>query len=133
MARLMFIRMQEDFVSFSFNYIIPVPLHPSRQRRRGYNQAEIVSNELAPLIKLPVLSDLLRRVKSTRKQTELADEDRYLNVKDAFAINDPVPISDKKILLLDDVYTTGSTLNAAARPLKLAGAARVVAFTFAHS
>ena len=133
MARLMFIRMREDFVSLDFDYIIPVPLHPRRRRRRGYNQADCIARELGSLIKLPVADDLLVRIKSTKKQTDLSQEDRYFNVTDAFAVRDLEPVRGKNILLIDDVYTTGSTLNAAAKPLKLFGASNVVAFTFSHS
>lgn len=133
MARLMFIRMQENFSPIRFDCIIPVPLHPRRQRLRGYNQAELITEELTKLVHLPLADELLVRTRCTKKQTELSPEDRYFNVSDAFAVREPELISRKKVLLIDDVYTTGSTLNSAAKALKLAGAKTVIAFTFAHS
>ncbi|MCD6386112.1 ComF family protein [Candidatus Sumerlaeota bacterium] len=133
MARLMFIRMQENFSPIKFDCIIPVPLHPRRQRLRGYNQAELIAEELSRLIHIPLATELLLRTRFTKKQTELTPEDRYFNVNDAFAVREPELLNDKKVLLIDDVYTTGSTLNSAAKALKLAGAKTVIAFTFAHS
>ncbi len=133
MARLMYIRMQENFSETKFDFIIPVPLHRRRLRLRGYNQAELIAQELSKLTQLPVATEILFRTRFTRKQTDISPEDRYFNVKDAFEVREPEVISGRKILLVDDVYTTGSTLLAAAKPLKLAGAEQVIAFTFAHA
>lgn len=133
MARLMYIRMQNDFPSIPLDAIIPVPLHPRRLIRRGYNQAEMIAQELSRIINVAVAPEILMRSKFTRKQTDLSDEDRYFNVRQAFLVREPSLIQTKTFILLDDVYTTGSTLNAAAEPLKRAGAAHVLAFTFAHA
>ena len=113
--------------------IVPVPLHARRQRERGFNQAE----DLARGLDLPIVH-ALRRVKSTRPQVELPAAQRHRNVRDAFAIagrggSRTVPtIRSRIIVLVDDVATTGATLEACARVLKAAGATEVRALTAAR-
>jgi len=109
--------------------VVPVPLHPRREYERGFNQAE----DLAMHLGLPV-ERLLTRVKHTQSQIELPKNQRQRNVKDAFALNAvagcriPVPV----VVLVDDVSTTGSTLDACARVLKNAGVKEVRALTAAR-
>jgi ComF family protein len=110
--------------------IVPVPLHPRRERARGYNQAELIARELARWLGKPVKTDWLARVKDTPSQTGLTPAQRIENVQGAFSARDKV---DKaRILLVDDVCTTGATLNACARALKRAGAESVQAVTVAR-
>lgn len=106
--------------------IVPVPLHPSRQRSRGFNQAELLAEALGEELHLPVRRLLLKQ-KRTKDQKSLNKNQRKKNVKDAFVVNEEeigarIPAS---VLLLDDVSTTGSTLTACAGVLKARGVARV--------
>jgi ComF family protein len=110
--------------------LVPVPLSPGRARRRGYNQAECLANSLGAVTGLRVRSDLLRRVRETTTQTALAPEARQANVSDAFVA---AAHSEHQVILVDDVFTTGATLCAAAQPLLEAGAETVGAVTFARA
>jgi ComF family protein len=110
--------------------LVPVPLHPRRRRARGYNQAELLAEELSGWTKLPIEPRGLRRLKDTSSQTGLTPLQRAENVRGAFACD--TKLDSTRILLLDDVCTTGATLNACARVLKRAGAARVHAVTVAR-
>lgn len=100
--------------------IIPIPLHKSRQRRRGYNQAELFAKILGERMGIPVRTDLLIREKNTVPQKELSETERKNNLKNAFKITENI-VQLTYILLVDDIYTTGSTLDAAAHTLRQAG------------
>lgn len=113
--------------------IVPIPLHVSRLRERGFNQAALLGAQAARLLALPIALTALARVRSTVPQIELAAHERQVNVKDAFAVTQPVLIHGKNILLVDDVITTGSTMNECARILKKAGAAQVTALAIARA
>lgn len=112
--------------------LVPVPLHRSKLKSRGYNQAEILANELAGRLDLRT-ENLLGRVKNTKSQVGLKREERRENIRDAFSIdiNKRSAISHKQVLLVDDVLTTGSTLLEAARVLKRSGAKKVYGLTLA--
>lgn len=97
--------------------ILPIPLHKSKYRKRGFNQAQVLAEAIGKELDIPVLSDILVRIKNTSAQKNLNDKERQENVKNAFKIvNNEVQL--KKILLVDDIYTTGSTIDSAARVLK---------------
>lgn len=113
--------------------IVPVPLHRSRLRQRGFNQAVLLGRVLAHNLTLPMAPDALVRIRATEPQIELSAAARRENVKGAFAINRPDCVVGKRILLLDDVMTTGSTMNECAKELKKAGAAEVMAVTVART
>ena len=113
--------------------IIPVPLHRKRLRQRGYNQSQLIGGVLAQQWKLPLEFGNLRRVRWTEPQTTLDAADRRENVSGAFAVRDPRRLEGKRVLLVDDVYTTGSTLRACAESLHEAGVAAVFAVTVARS
>lgn len=105
----------------------PVPLHPSRQRERGYNQSEVLAVELSKKYGFPVRTDLLFRLRDTPQQAKMGERERRKNVKGAFrAAKECEGLS---IALVDDVRTTGSTLRECALELKKSGAARVYAIT----
>lgn len=106
---------------------VPVPLHRSRQRTRGFNQAE----ELARQLGIPVVR-ALRRVRATPSQTDLPAARRHANVRDAFAVARRVDVTGLRIVLVDDVSTTGATLEACAAALVKAGAVEVRAVTAAR-
>lgn len=111
--------------------VIPVPLHRARQRERGFNQSEVLAEGISQATGLPLLKDVLKRKKNTKDQTYLNVQQRAENVKGAFVVTQPERISDKKVILVDDVMTTGATLNECARMLQKAGATRVFAATLA--
>lgn len=109
--------------------IVPVPLYPRKQREREFNQAEEIAVRAAPAIGAPVRSRALRRIRDTRTQTDLNAAARRDNVKNAFAAAD---VRGRVLLLVDDVFTTGSTLSECARVLRKAGARRILVATAAR-
>lgn len=104
--------------------IIPVPIHKSRLKKRGYNQAELIARDLSKIIKVKVNSKILIRTKKTKAQKQLGFRERFNNLKGAFSIRKNAKIPEK-ILLVDDIYTTGSTLDSIAEMLKNNGAKEV--------
>jgi len=118
---------------FVVDFIVPVPTCEKRLKERGYNQTLLISEELSKLIKVEVKSDTLKRIKETPSQTDLDYSERQINLKDAFKVYKVNKIKNKSILIIDDVFTTGATINECARTLKLAGAKNVYALTFAHT
>ncbi len=104
--------------------LVAVPLHPTRQRERGYNQSAIVVAELARLLPLELAPTALQRTRATADQTRLSGERRAANMRGAFAAR-PQAVRDRRVWLLDDVYTTGATLRAGAATLRAAGAREV--------
>lgn len=124
-----YVQLMTDSFGAFFNQIspdalVPVPLHPLRFQKRGYNQAELLANEMGKRYHLPVDAKLVKRVKNTRPQKRLDLPGRQNNLKKAFKIrkND---VKLDTIVLIDDIYTTGSTLDALARELKKAGAKQI--------
>lgn len=111
--------------------ICAVPLHPARIRERGYNQAYLLAARVAMNTKIPLLNPLIRK-KNTRSQTEMRDDQaRQDNVRDAFAIQSGVQFNGKRLILVDDVMTTGATISAAAAQLRSAGAGEVMGLVLA--
>jgi len=111
--------------------IIPIPLSDERKRMRGFNQAEIIIPDKNSL-KLPVINNNLIRIKNNPPQAlAISPEDRLENMLNAFKIIDKKEISQKNFILIDDVYTTGATLNEAARILKENGAKQIIGLTLA--
>lgn len=113
--------------------IIPVPLHRSRLRERGFNQAVLLGSVLSHQLSLSIMTNVLGRTRPTEPQIELPAAERRLNVKGAFAVTRPDSVAGKRVLLLDDVMTTGSTMDECAKELKKAGAAAVIAVTIART
>ena len=112
--------------SFDDNFIlVPVPLYKSRLRWRGYNQAEEIAKELSKNLAIPLEKNILIKIKNTLLQAELKGDERWNNMAKAFLCQNPERIKGKKILLVDDVYTTGATMEECARVLKGAGAREV--------
>jgi ComF family protein len=109
-----------------------VPLHPARRAERGFNQAELLVAPCAAAWRLPVLGRALLRVRPTVPQTDLDAEARRANVRDAFRVPRPGAVRARRILLVDDVLTTGATVGAAARALLAAGATAVGVLSLAR-
>ncbi len=114
------------------NVVIPVPLFGRRQKKRGYNQSELLARAFCQKTGIALDVKSLVRVRDTGSQTKLGRTARVTNMSGAFEVKNPAAVTGKTILLIDDVATTGSTLEACAQALRLAGAKRVVAFTFAR-
>ncbi|MCX5876318.1 MAG: ComF family protein [Deltaproteobacteria bacterium] len=113
------------------DWIVPVPLHPSRLRERGFNQALLLARAFFPKDRR-VTVGLLVRLRPTEPQTSFNGAARRTNLKNAFAVIKPHRLAGKKILLIDDVFTTGTTANECARVLKKAGADEVLVLTLAR-
>lgn len=112
--------------------LVPVPIHPVRRALRGFNQAELLAEQLSRLSGVPVLKDALCRRRYRRPQVGLRQAERLQNVQDAFEVVRPDCVQGRALALLDDVFTTGGTLDACARVLKDSGARFVVALTLAR-
>lgn len=115
-----------------WDFIVPVPLFPTKEREREFNQAERLASRLSDATCIPVNVKLLRRVLPTLTQTRLTKEQRTQNMKNAFEICDHVKLNGERIILLDDVFTTGATTSACAKILRKAGAADVCVWTVAR-
>ncbi len=113
--------------------ITAVPLHRRRLNWRGFNQSEIIARKIARHFGWPASFEILRRNRRRRAQADIKDKDsRIKNVSGIFVCPEPRAVSGKRVLLLDDIATTGSTLNDCARALKAAGASEVIGFVFAR-
>ena len=108
---------------------MPIPLHKTKFKERGYNQSEFIAKGINNILKKKERFDIVRRTKYTKSQALLSPEERKTNVKNVFEIDEVYKISDKIILLVDDVLTTGSTINNCALALLEKGAKRVDAAT----
>jgi ComF family protein len=113
--------------------LIPVPLHPKRLRQRGFNQSVVLAKYLTPLLGIELDYLNLKRIRNTKSQTSLHSKERRKNVRNAFEVIDKKSILRKSIILVDDVATTGNTLNECARTLKRAGASEVLAIVIART
>jgi len=136
-ARSLSFLMRDHFRRFfpldAFDRILPVPLHPKRLRGREFNQSVMLSRPLAAHLGVPLDVNAVERVRHTLPQRFSTEGERRKNVKGAFRVRKPARIDGQSILLFDDVYTSGATLEELARCLLLAGALRVAAFTLARS
>lgn len=112
--------------------IIPIPLHPKRQRKRGYNQSTLLGKQLSRRWQIPLDEKALQRVRYTRPQVGLNHAERQKNVLDAFWA-DQERVGRKHVILIDDVFTTGATMSAAANALVQAGAQSVVGYCVART
>lgn len=121
-----------EFPAECADAVFPVPLHPARFRRRGYNQSAVLAEGLARRLRLAFDPRSLRRARNTPTQTRLSAEGRRANMRDAFAVDRPEYVRGRAILLIDDVMTTGATFSECARTLKQAGAGRVYALAIAR-
>lgn len=119
--------------SLRVDLVVPVPLHAERRRERGYNQAELLAHIITRTLTCPLVPEALERVRATSPQAFLPFEERRANVKDAFHCPCPERVQGCRVLLVDDVMTTGCTLEACAQALKHAGAREVWGYTLARA
>ncbi len=113
---------------WTIDMIVPVPLHTSRLRERGYNQSQLLGEHVAALTGIGCIPAALQRIRATQSQVTMTAQERLTNVRDAFTAN-PSSAAGRTILLIDDVYTTGATLSACAEALLLVGALAVYGLT----
>jgi len=114
--------------------VIPIPLHPVKERQRGFNQSELIAETVSEKLNLPLVKNCLLKNKNTLPQMELdSREKREKNIVGSFSIKNPNLIVKKNILLIDDIVTSGSTLREAAKILKSAGAKKIIAITAAKA
>ena len=124
----------ERFVSGKNVWITAVPLHKSRERRRGYNQSELLAKELSKALNIEYVPSILGRIKATKPQFELKKEERIKNILGAFRVNSKFQnsLKGKRIILVDDIATSGATIRECGKILKQSGADNVLGVTLAH-
>ncbi|MFY0651548.1 MAG: ComF family protein [Cyclobacteriaceae bacterium] len=116
---------KEKVESCKIDSIVPIPLHRNKLKRRGYNQSELIAEGMSSALDIPCETGLLERAKFTATQTKKGKAERWVNVKDIFVINRKVELENKHLLLVDDVITTGATIESAANTLNTAGTSKV--------
>jgi ComF family protein len=132
LAELLISRAAPELGRGQWDWIVPVPLHPAKEREREFNQAERLATRLSAATGLPLNTRLVRRVVPTRTQTLLSREERLANVRRAFALRRGARLDGKRLVLVDDVMTTGATTSACARALREGGAGDVCVWTVAR-
>jgi competence protein ComFC len=119
--------------AFAADVLVPVPLDSVRLRERGYNQADLIARPLARILGIPFRSYLLVRTKPRPDKIRLTRRERWETVRGAYATHKSAQVDKQRVLLVDDVFTTGATLDACSRALRQAGAVRVVGLTVARA
>ena len=122
-----FLKKNPDYV------LVPVPLEKRKLKWRGFNQVEEIGKEISKFLNIPLINDILFKIKETPPQVELSEKEREENIKEVFIIRNREKILGKKILLVDDVYTTGSTMEECSQVLKKAGATEVIGIVIARA
>lgn len=115
----------------SYDIIIPVPLSKKREKQRGYNQSKLIANQISFLTGIKLNSNDLKKVINTVAQSSLNKKDRQTNIEGAYIVRNPDKIKHKKVLLIDDIFTTGSTANECSRLIYNAGAEKIGVLTIA--
>jgi competence protein ComFC len=132
LAELLIQRAIPELAASKWDFIVPIPLHPTKQREREFNQAQRLAACLSRATGIPVDARLVRRILPTRTQTQLSRADRIANVRKAFCIARGRKLNGERLVLLDDVFTTGATSSACAGVLRKAGAGEVCVWTVAR-
>ena len=113
--------------------IVPIPLHPAKERQRGFNQAKLIAEFLSNKLNLELIEPL-KRVKNTEPQAKLKDQNKRIkNISGCFEIKNPEQVKHKNILLIDDVFTSGATINEAVKILKINGASKIITLVLAKA
>ncbi len=131
LGRLLAHKVAETIDCEDIDMVVSIPLYRKKQMKRGYNQAALIGRVLSREWQVPDCSAILKKVKDTRSQRLLDRKDRYRNLQDAFTLIDPDIVVGMNIVLVDDIFTTGSTVGECARILKEAGADKVIAAVIA--
>ena len=119
-----------DFIK-SYDIIIPVPIHKKRMRKRGYNQSELIAKELAKKVKIKCYTDILLKVKNNRMQSTLTKKEREENAKNVYKLKNEEKIYNKKVLIFDDIYTTGATITSCIKELEKSKVIKIGILTLA--
>ena len=131
LGRLMGKTLQESGRFDGIDALVPLPLHPAKERKRGYNQAEILCRGMAQVLELPVITGAVIRRKDAASQTHKTRVERWQSMEEQFQLAQPAIVAGRHLLLVDDVITTGSTLHACARALLKAPGVRISIATLA--
>lgn len=133
LGRMMGHSLKETDRFSNIDMMIPLPLFASRQKKRGYNQAEILCNGIAEIVKLPVVNDAVIRLTATETQTHKNRIERWANMEGKFELIKPAALAGKHILLVDDVITTGATLEACGQEILKAAGTKISIATLAYT
>jgi ComF family protein len=133
LGRLLARGCQEFLGEYEIDLIVPVPLHPKRLRWRGFNQSWLLARQVGRAYGIPMDPFVLQRSRATPPQTQLTEEERRKNMRGAFALRTGASVAEKSVLLVDDVYTSGATVNECSRTLKRGGAKQVYVLTLARA
>jgi ComF family protein len=133
LAQLLFDRRADVLRGLNAEIVVPIPMHWRRRLRRGTNGPELMAAAIARQLSLPLTTNVLRRSKLTRRQSESTPRERMINQRNSFRVRRAKKIEGRRILLVDDVLTTGATCNAASKTLLAAGAASVVVAVIARA
>ena len=124
----------EDFAATDYDFLLPIPLHANRFRQRGFNQAERIAQGVAKVWRVPVRTDILVRIRDTVPLSSLnSHEERMKSIDGAFEVQSPDSIQNRKILLIDDIFTTGTTINEALKALQVTNPDCVDVLTLART
>ncbi len=115
----------------NYDIIIPVPMDVKKKNERGYNQTELILNLISKKRRIIIENKILYKIKNTKTQSTLSLKERYRNIKNVFLVKNTYKIKDKKIIVFDDIYTTGATANEISKILKQAGAKKVLVLVIA--
>ena len=121
-----------DFIK-SYDIIIPVPIHKKRMKERGYNQSELISKKLANILDLKIYRNVLIKIKDNKPQSTLTQKEREENTKNVYKLTNSEKICNKKVLIFDDVYTTGATINACIKEIEKARPSKIGVLTLAKN
>jgi len=132
LSEFLILHTQDKFDWQEIDYVVPIPLYKKNEYRRGYNQALLLGERVVGCFSKPLVFENLIRTRKTRSQMELSREERLVNLIDAFAVSKPTIFKNKNVLLIDDVCTTGSTIEECAKVLKKAGTRKVWGLVLAH-
>ena len=124
-------RKYRDLLQLKIDVIIPVPIHRKKRRKRGFNQAEIFANGIAEMLNKPMYTKIVERIHDTKLQKQLNKEERIRNIQGAYYLKNGKKLKNKNVLVLDDIYTTGSTAEAVTVALKQLGIREVYVFCIA--
>lgn len=125
------VKMRETGFYKGITALVPVPMHSAKKKQRGYNQSEVIAQKISEVLNLPVLNDVLIKNKITDTQTNKGRQERLDNIRASFLFNSEFNLEKEHILLIDDVSTTGATLEACIQSLQKGGAPEISVFTIA--